>query len=83
MSEPIKITEDGGILKTIIKEAPIDAPQVKNGKRITCHYVGTLENGKQFDSSRDRNSPFRFVIGNRSVILGWEYGKIYYYYYYY
>jgi peptidylprolyl isomerase len=44
--------------------------------RVTVQYTGILTNGFKFDSSRDRNSPFSFVIGDtpRRVIPGWEEG---------
>ncbi|XP_072714511.1 peptidyl-prolyl cis-trans isomerase FKBP1B isoform X2 [Ciconia boyciana] len=35
---------------------------------------GMLQNGKKFDSSRDRNKPFRFKIGRQEVIKGFEEG---------
>ncbi|KAE8605228.1 hypothetical protein XENTR_v10015035 [Xenopus tropicalis] len=46
----------------------------KKGQTCVVHYTGMLQNGRKFDSSRDRNKPFKFKIGRQEVIKGWEEG---------
>lgn len=38
--------------------------------------IGSLTDGRKFDSSRDRDKPFRFKIGKQEVIRGWEEGVV-------
>ncbi len=66
------ITTDSGLQYVVIAEGDGATPQP--GNRVYVHYVGTLEDGTKFDSSRDRGKPFNFTIGQGQVIKGWDEG---------
>jgi peptidylprolyl isomerase len=45
--------------------------QAKKGDTVQLHYMGKLQDGTVFDSSRERY-PLQFTIGNGQVIAGFE-----------
>ncbi|KAK3405891.1 hypothetical protein EUGRSUZ_K02110 [Eucalyptus grandis] len=62
-----------GLKKKLVKEGDAwETPD--NGDEVEVHYTGTLLDGTQFDSSRDRGTPFKFTLGQGQVIKGWDQG---------
>jgi FKBP-type peptidyl-prolyl cis-trans isomerase len=49
-------------------------PAAKDGDTVTVHYTGKLQDGTVFDSSLRTNKPYKFTIGESSVIQGWHDG---------
>lgn len=71
--EDITVDKDGGVLKAI-RKAGVGEDGPMKGDSVYVHYVGTLLDGSQFDSSRDRGEKFSFKLGKGEVIKSWDIG---------
>ncbi len=61
-----------GLQYEVVTEGPADGFQPKASDLVDVHYVGTLIDGVEFDSSRARGEPARFPLNQ--VIPGWTEG---------
>ena len=67
------ITTESGLKYKVTKEGTGAIPSP--GQSVKAHYTGWLDGfdgDKKFDSSRDRNRPFSFRVGQGQVIRGWD-----------
>lgn len=67
----IVTTASGLIIEDIVAG---EGALAEAGQFVSVHYTGWLTDGKKFDSSKDRNDPFDFGLGQRQVIAGWDEG---------
>jgi peptidylprolyl isomerase len=52
-----------------------DGDEAVSGKVVEVHYVGvSWQTGQEFDASWDRGDTFKFKLGKRQVIDGWDQG---------
>lgn len=66
-----KAPSESGLYHITLVEGKGDSVSV--GDTVTVHYEGKFLNGKFFDSTKRRNSPFQFVFGRKwQVIPGME-----------
>ncbi len=71
------LNNNGEIVKMVIDDVVVgEGPGVQNGDTISVHYIGTLQNGTQFDNSHTRGEAFEFTVGQGMVIKGWEEGVL-------
>ena len=69
-TKPGVVTLPSGLQYKVLKAG--NGPKPKRDAEVTVNYKGTLLNGKQFDSSYDRNEPLTFPLSK--VIPGWVEG---------
>ena len=69
-----QVTSPTGLKYTVKKAGKANGKLAEAGKMAVVHYTGTLTDGTKFDSSRDRNQPFEFMLGEGRVITGWDEG---------
>ena len=71
--EPNAIQTQSGLIYII--QNPGGPKKVEAGNSISLHYKGTFfKDGKQFDSSYDRNTPLDFTFKTNRMIPGFEEG---------
>ena len=77
MSKPdVTIPDTDAPTELVVEDLIVgDGDTAAAGHEVSVHYVGVAwSNGREFDSSWNRNDPFEFRLGGGQVIAGWDEG---------
>ena len=64
------LTEDGGVRKEKIKDG--NGAKPRSLQKVAIHYVGKLDDGTVFDSTREEGKPYDFQINGDDSIKGFS-----------
>lgn len=67
----------GKVNKLVVTDVQLgDGEEVSMGDTVTVNYIGTLQNGQEFDNSYKKGTSFSFKVGDDKVIDGWNEGMV-------
>ncbi|KAF5192905.1 Peptidyl-prolyl cis-trans isomerase fkbp62 [Thalictrum thalictroides] len=75
VGEEREINTSLGLKKKLLKQGHgFETPQF--GDEVTVHYVSTQMDGSKLDSTRDKEKPYSFKLGDGQVMYGLDYGIV-------
>lgn len=74
----LEATNDNGkVERMVIEDVKMgEGDVVEAGDTVAVHYIGTLQDGTEFDNSKKRGQAFEFKVGGGQVIKGWDEGLL-------
>lgn len=69
--------EGNNVSKLVVTDVLLGSgTEAKMGDTVEVSYIGTLQNGQEFDNTYKKGATFTFTIGEGKVIKGWEQGVV-------
>jgi len=65
------------VAKLVVTDVKIGSGDaVAKGDTVEVNFIGTLQNGQEFDNTYKKGETFTFTVGDEKVIKGWEEGVV-------